>query len=764
MYNEYDKSDLTPYFDAVGVIADGNVYKLENLSDTPVVFPDDFTQLKGMLRTVIPYGSMPYVQKDPLDQYLYDTCGRIYDKLDGVIFDTAFYLQQNEINELRDLMNKDPYIFVNEDNYSDVSNFLAECLITGNISCIKMIVRKFFMLKSHRISKTQILGGVCTADGIWHSVNPNEHNMQALLNTCKKMAGEHDMFNRIKNTPYELLVLSRPEKADTEFEVPQIFNMVFEIDTDNEYVNRDAEAELDENQPIVLRRVFDGLAGEAPLQLYDYSGRLVGDLPANTCMWMTKALDEALLFVTKIKTVSLKLDKSTQRVLSFKADFRFFAVFPEETNAYLSYYLIKNFDYPDERPLFFTRRCGLPDASWLDPIVSKYKAYQEHPENLTLTPAMKEGWSRLAKLGIINEKPKRRIPQGRDVPIPIDLVQASTRENAIAHYSKMLKDPRLLRYKEDRGRALILRAEAYVAQGEAASAMNDYAEAEQLIVQKPKIDFVYLAQAYIGQAKILAVQGNHNLAANKFGKAAAVLEHERENGRKSVLKMLIPVYILGAEECDAVGRYDLAVDALECATRIIEEDYKESKMVCQETAQIYYNLALSALNLGERRKALKALIRTAEIYESLIIRREEIDYNAAIDVYRTRSQLLNVLGFVDLAIRDKKRAAQVSSIMQRRKMVNALNRADNLLEEAGIRKKIRPEEIPLPPRKLSEDGVPHNPQRQDTRGDFVFESEDIPTAPKREPVFNPNDDETLLDHEMERRFIAFDSDDFEDDF
>lgn len=75
---------LQPYFDAVGVVADGNVYKLENLSDSPIVFPEDFTQLKGMLRTVIPYEPSPYTEKDPLDQYLYDTCGRIYDKLDGL--------------------------------------------------------------------------------------------------------------------------------------------------------------------------------------------------------------------------------------------------------------------------------------------------------------------------------------------------------------------------------------------------------------------------------------------------------------------------------------------------------------------------------------------------------------------------------------------------------------------------------------------------------------------------------------------------------
>lgn len=90
-------------------------------------------------------------------------------------------------------MRKEPYHFVDAEHYENVSNFLAECLITGNISSVKIIVRKYFQIKSRRISKTQILGGVCTADGAWYSVNPSIHNMQALLNTCRKMAGEYDL-------------------------------------------------------------------------------------------------------------------------------------------------------------------------------------------------------------------------------------------------------------------------------------------------------------------------------------------------------------------------------------------------------------------------------------------------------------------------------------------------------------------------------------------------------------------------------------------
>lgn len=699
--------------DAVWVQSDSITYPLPGiLQITDFLGPVQVAQVKSFLRTVAPDPQSP-VRKDILDQYIYESCGKVYDNLDSVIIDIAAYKSGEELSALYDTVINQPYSMVDFENPKHVTNYFVECILNGSLVCYKEITRTLFDLKTKRTKTTVFASAVQGPDGIWYSENPHVYNIRELEKRCQKILGERDMYNRLKNSPYELLVLTRKSRIGSSFSVPRVITAEFTVDTDNDYVNRNGTNELDEEQSVYIRRIYDNVESGGDLQIFDFKGRFVGDVPGNVSLWLAPAIDMGLLTISRSQVLKLELDGKTHRTLSYTVRVKAVVLAKEDTAAYISHFFIRNFEYPDERTLYFTKRYGLPHTEWLEPILSMYRAYQEYPERLALTPDMQRIWSNAVQSGVIKEVPNGdMLPARNDFPLPADIDMPNLNTNAIDHYTKILADKSLNLLNEDRARALILRAEALLHNGYTQDAFEDYAEAERLLVQNHRLDLIYLAYAYIGQAKINSALGAHDISAAQLGKAASVLEGERARGRESVLKVLIPVYLLGAGECEILGDFTLAADALNCAGDIIFNYFRDSRFVGETTGSIYRRLGFAFTRIGKYDKAFEAYVKSAEIFETLIIRRQCENLREAIDVYRGRAELLKAMGFADLSIHDKKRAVQISSLVQRKAMSDALKRAGK--SGTGM-PKLSADDLALPPQ-----GKSSGNSLSDTTGGFDF--------------------------------------------
>ncbi|MDR1565589.1 MAG: hypothetical protein LBS74_11595 [Oscillospiraceae bacterium] len=701
--------------------------------------PQDLSQLKILLRSLAP--ALPIgINKDPLDQYLFEACGKIYENVDSIIIEVKEYWGGTRLDKLHREVITNPYTVTDFEHPYFIGNYIAELIINDTLYCVQNTAQYIYHIRERRTSRRAFFSGAKNDRGEWYSKNPNTYNIAALERSCKQLASQADMFVRLATHPYDLLVLSRDVRPCSDFNIPNTFEINFDVPPINDELSRKAANELDEGHMLIPRRVYDFTGDEAELQLFDFKGRLLGEVPADVQKWLKTAIDEAYVLPLSGKVTSLKLDSETNRVLSFKASIKLASVKPNKLAGWISYVLIKSFAYPDERPTYYARRFGLTE-DWINPITTLYRVYQENPQKLGLSEKLRRAWSELASDGVIDELKAERQVVKRDMPIPADLL-GSLYENAAEHYSTLLADSRILRYNEDRARALTLRGKAYLEEGYTVEAMEDFTKAEQLISEYPKLDLMYLAHVFIGQGKIHAANGDLQRAASCLGKAAAVLEKELAKGRVSILPILIPLYIMGADVCKQSGERELELDALGCGLKLIRKNYAASRLISERTGELYLRYTKLLILCGRKEEALKELVTAAELYELLIIRRECEDFTAASGIYLARAQLLKEMGFLNLSIQDKKRAAQISSIIKRRAMQDVVKRIKRREALEDLRDmpqpELKPEDLPPPPREGAAQGVPQNPQRREVRGTLVFEpAEDTPPPPPK-PTFLPD--------------------------
>jgi len=632
--------------------------------------PDNFAAMKGWLRAACMDPKSP-VDKDPLDQYIYEVCGCVFDHLDGIVVNVAEYrTTQETIGEVRQMIFDDPYKFIRKNNPDDVGNYLTEAVLNGNLNSVVLLHKLSFNIAQKNFSAVLGCAEVETVGGFRYMRNPNVPNFKGLLRMCRQRISEHDCFRRIAEEPYELLVNTRDYRGSCVVKVPRIVKSSFRVEAGGSVCDALAVAQLVEDQKLILRRIYSGDC--KPLRLFDCKGRAVGEVPEEVAAWLAPALDYSYCAVNTVRCGQIYLGEHRATV-AFKVNANIVVTESEEFFGVLSYNLIKNFEYPDYKPNIVTDRQGIPLMPWIECIYKLYMEYQENPEKFALPKEFCEYWKKAYDDGAICEEPQSRIPNGQDIPVPEELLQnAANGVNAIEHFSAMLKDGTMVRFPSDKARILVLKAKACAENGMLKEAMEDYKKAEVILRKGVKIDPVYLAFAYIGMAKINIAYGERQFAVDEVGKAAAILEKERCRGRKSIMGTLMSCYITGGDQCVAMGKNELAIDAYSGAIDLINIYYGDEVGDGEEVAKLYGKRAEICFSEGYTIQAARDYYRAIEIYELRFINKNIVDRKAMINLYLQRAELYQSSGFPDLALYDKKRSAQLLKRLRQAALSSAL--------------------------------------------------------------------------------------------
>lgn len=656
--------------DSVFANVGGRYYPLAFDRSRAFLPPDNFAAMKGWLRAACQDPKSP-VNKDPLDQYIYEICGCIFDRLDGIVVNVAeFRMSPETVEEIRQLIYNDPFKFINNNNPEDVGNYLTEAVLNGTMSNAVLLHKLNFNIRQRNFTAFLCCAEVETIGGYRYLKNPNVPGFKGVLRMCRQRVSEHNCCQRIMEEPYELLVNTREHRGSCTVKVPRVVKSSFSVEVQSGFADALAIAQLTENQKIIIRRVY--IEGCGALRIFDCKGRVLGEVPKIVSGWLAPALDYAYCAVSTARIASIVLGEH-RATLSFKVNANLIAIEKEEFFGVLSYSLIKNFEYPDYKPNIVTERQGLPLMPWNECIYNLYTEYQERPEKFALPGEFCEYWKRARDDGAICETVEDKIPRGQDIPIPDELtVNAANGINAIQHYNAMLNDETMVRYASDKMRILVLKAKLCAENGMLKEAMEDYKKAEAILRKGVKIDAVYLAFTYIGMAKINIAYGDTEFAMDNIGKAAAILEKERRRGRKSVMGMLMSCYIIGGDQCAAAGKNELAIDAYSGAIDLTNTYYGDNIGDGEELSRLYGKRAELCAAEGYTMQAARDYFKAIEIFELRLINRTISDRRAMVNLYLQRAELYEKSGFPELALADKKRSAQLLKRLRQAALAKAL--------------------------------------------------------------------------------------------
>ncbi|MBQ6568834.1 MAG: hypothetical protein IJL87_01110 [Clostridia bacterium] len=639
--------------------------------------PGNFAAMKGWLRIACADPQSP-VNKDPLDQYLYELCGTVFDRLDFVLVNICEIHTGPAVEEVRQRVLNNPMAFIKANQPDNVSNFLAETVLADRLQGVSLLYEMTFDMKLKRMSVCPGCAEVETVGGYHYIKNPNPNNLGALMRICKQKASEQDHFNRLKNQPYDLLVNTRDYRGTYELKVPRVAKAYFEVDVDGTG-NTEAIADLVDDQKLIVRRIYTGNGSK--LQLFDYKGRCVGGVPQVVCEWMVPALEGGVAAVSTSKVGDVKLGVN-RATLSFKVNVHLVVLDREAFVGLVTYHIIKNFDYPDLKPIIVTARQGLPLVPWLQIVYNLYTEYQEQPEKLALPRELQQCWKKAAQFGLISEEMEEQVPPDNDTALPSDLFSADvSSENAIAHYDAMLGDPTIIKQDIDRARILILKGKACADNARFAEATQSFVAAEGLFRKGMRMDPVYLAYIYISLAKIDIASDLNEESVKHLSRASAVLERERRHGRRSVLGLLISVYILGGDQSVLIDNRELAVDAYSSAIELVERYHGEALGDDEQTAELYEKRAELCVKEGYTLQAIRDFFKAIEIFECRLIYKKPIDRTVVVNAYRKRADLFEKNGFPELSISDKKRAAQLVKRIKRDNLNAALEQTRLAVQE-----------------------------------------------------------------------------------
>lgn len=691
------RNDIEYCVDRIEVEVCGQVYTFGRLKNCGAadVPPLSFTQFKSWLRCVSPEPDSP-VAKDPLDQYLFELCGTVFDKIDAVTVTMGEYRTGESVNAVAEMINEDPFRFIDEENLRYIGNYLTGCVFDGSLKNVKMLRTVYYNFNLRRIRTRYTCGAIEKKDGTVYTENPVPSRINDILRVCRQISSGKNSVERMRNAPYELLVDMRGSKGFGIMSVPRATSLRFVVLTDGESAEYDALNKLEAGAKLSVRRSYWIEEGRGALLLVDLYGRCVGDVPQTVAGWMTAALDYCYASVTTVTVDNVRRDEYGV-VIALEVSAELVVIEQQETAALLSYHIIKNFIYNDENPSLFAIRIGVVYAPWLGRMAELYREYQKDPDSFLISNEMKLAWRKIYNDGAIEKRKSGRNYPDNKTPLPHELV--SKREMySSSDYSDMLDSLHQRDNISETVRLLILRGRAYKAEENITCAEKDFYRAyEMLEKSETGLDPVYFAYACTELAKIHIAYDAPELAVEYFGRAAAILETEKMHGRKAVTGMLVSCYLLGGDLCMRLERFETAIDAYTGAIDVICSVCSEEMKTDEQTASVFCKRGDANRLAGYIRMAHRDYFRAIETMEGLITEGSFTKWKALIAVYRRRASLFEEGGYTGLAKRDMMRASQIAKLYKKAQLQK---RIDETREKLAFQQKSIAEVITRSRREL----------------------------------------------------------------